>query len=98
MRCDDIYGFGQITEAVISPDGGTAAYVRKNANRALDRYELELHLVPRSKGAGFCGSLGAGLHGAAWAPDGRMLAAVERRAGEPAAAVVIVSAADGSRR
>jgi dipeptidyl aminopeptidase/acylaminoacyl peptidase len=98
MRCDDIYGFGQITEAVISPDGGAAAYVRRTANRALDRYDVELHLVPRLQGAGFRGSLGAGLHGAAWAPDGRMLAAVEHRAGEPAAAVVIVSAADGSRR
>jgi dipeptidyl aminopeptidase/acylaminoacyl peptidase len=98
MRCDDIFGFGQITEAAISPDGGAVAFVRKTANRALDRYDVELHLVPRSQGAGFGGSLGAGLHGAAWAPDGRALAAVEHRAGEPAAAVVIVSAADGSRR
>src|ERR1700691_5965292 len=98
MRCDDIFGFGQITEAAISPDGGAVAFVRKTANRALDRYDVELHLVQRSQGAGFGGSLGAGLHGAAWAAAGGMLPAVDRRAGGPAAAVVIVSAADGSRR
>ena len=98
MRSDDIFGFGQITEAAISPDGGCVAFVRKTANRALDRYDVDLRLVPCAAGAGFSGSLGAGLHGAAWSPDGRMLAAVERRTGGPASAVVTVSAADGSRR
>jgi dipeptidyl aminopeptidase/acylaminoacyl peptidase len=94
MRCDDIFGFGQITEAVISPDGDSVAFVRRTANRALDRYDVELHAA----GTGFTGSLGAGLHGAAWSPDGRMLAAVESRAGEPTSAVVTVSAAGGTQR
>jgi dipeptidyl aminopeptidase/acylaminoacyl peptidase len=100
MRCDDIFGFGQITEAVISPDGDAVAFVQKTANRRLDRYDVELCLarVPGAAGSGFTGSLGPGLHGAAWAPGGRTLAAVERRPGAPAASVVIASGVDGSRR
>jgi dipeptidyl aminopeptidase/acylaminoacyl peptidase len=100
MRCIDIFGFGQITEAVISPGGDAVAFVRKTADRELDGYDLELCLirVPDTPGLGFSGCLGHGLHGAAWAPDGRMLAAVERRHGEPAASVVLASAIDGSKR
>jgi dipeptidyl aminopeptidase/acylaminoacyl peptidase len=100
MRCTDIFGFSQITEAVISPGGDAVAFVRKTADRELDGYDLELCLtrVPDTPGRGFSGSVGHGLHGAAWAPDGRMLAAVERRHGEPAASVVLASAIDGTKR
>jgi dipeptidyl aminopeptidase/acylaminoacyl peptidase len=99
MRCTDIFGFSQITEAVISPAADAVAFVRKTADRELDCYDLELCLtrVPGAPGRGFSGSAGHGLHGAAWSPDGRMLAAVERRHGAPAASVVLVSALDGAR-
>jgi dipeptidyl aminopeptidase/acylaminoacyl peptidase len=100
MRCIDIFGFSQITEAVISPGGDAVAFVRRTADREMDGYDLELCLtrVPDTPGRGFTGCLAHGLVGAAWAPDGRTLAAVERRHGEPAASVVLASAIDGSKR
>jgi dipeptidyl aminopeptidase/acylaminoacyl peptidase len=100
MRCSDIFGFTQIADAAISPAGDAVAFVRRTANADLDGYEWEL-LVARLPGMdypGVAGSLGTGLRKPAWAPDGRRLAALERRRGESTASVVVVSAVDGTRR
>jgi dipeptidyl aminopeptidase/acylaminoacyl peptidase len=100
MKCSDIFGFAQITEAVISPAGDAVAYVQRTADSVADRYQLELRLacIPGRPGPGPTRSLGADLYGPVWAPDGCRLAAVEQPRGEPSAAVVIVSVADGVRR
>jgi dipeptidyl aminopeptidase/acylaminoacyl peptidase len=100
VKCSDIFGFAQITEAVISPLGDAAAFVQRTADSVADRYQLELRLarLPGTPGAGPARSLGSDLHGPAWAPDGRRLAAVEQRHGEPSGAVVVISPADGTRR
>jgi dipeptidyl aminopeptidase/acylaminoacyl peptidase len=100
MRCADIFGFAQITDAVISPAADAVAFTRRTADRESDRYGWEL-LVTRLPGGAqpvVAGSLGTGLRSPAWAPDGRRLAAVEHHPGDAASSIVIISAADGARR
>jgi dipeptidyl aminopeptidase/acylaminoacyl peptidase len=100
MKCSDIFGFTQITEAVISPGGDAVAFVQRTADSVADRYQLELRLarLPGRPGQAPTGSLGRDLHGPAWGPDGRRLAAVEQHHGEPEGAVVVISPADGTRQ
>jgi dipeptidyl aminopeptidase/acylaminoacyl peptidase len=100
VRCSDIFEFSRIVETAISPAGDAVAYVQRTASRVSGAYEWELRLaaVPGAAGSGNGKLAGPDLHSPAWAPDGRMLAAAEYRDGEPSAAVVLVSAADGSKR
>lgn len=100
MHCHDIFGFTQIAEATISPRGDAVAFVRRTANRRLDSYERELRIAQTPAGSGSAGwrSAGTGLRSPAWAPDGRSLAAVERRPGEVTDSLVIVSAVDDTIR
>lgn len=100
MQCNDIYAFSQIAEAAISPRGDAIAFVQRIANRGLDSYEWELRIaqVPGVSGSGGRRSAGKGLRSPAWAPDGRSLAAVERRPGEVTDSLVIVSAVDDRSR
>lgn len=100
MKCTDIFGFSQLTDAVISPAGDAVAFVQRTADRESDSYACELR-VAHVQGAlqpGASRSLGTGMACPAWAPDGRRLAAVEYRAGEPTASVVSVSTTDGAKR
>ena len=100
MRCGDIFGFAQIPDAVISPAGDAVAFTRRTADRESDRYRWELLVtgIPGGAEPAVARSLGADLRSPVWAPDGRRLAAVERRPGDLASSIVIVSAADGARR
>jgi dipeptidyl aminopeptidase/acylaminoacyl peptidase len=100
LRCGDIFRFAQIAEAVVSPGGDAVALVKRTAKPASDRYEFELQVapVPGVPWSGISGFIADGLRYVAWAPDGRELAAAEQAAGESEAAVVIVSALDGTRR
>jgi len=100
MRCADIFGFTQLTDAVISPEGDAVAFVQRAADRESDIYVSELRVahVQGELRRGASRSLGADLTCPAWAPGSRTLAAVERRPGEPTASLVSVSAADGVRR
>jgi dipeptidyl aminopeptidase/acylaminoacyl peptidase len=100
MQCSDIYGYSEIGEAAISPRGDAVAFVQRIANRGLDSYDCELRIapVPGVSGSGGCRSAGKGLHSPAWAPDGRSVAAVERRPGEVTDSLVIVTAVDGTSR
>ena len=100
MRCSDIFGFTQITEAAISPAGDAVAFVQRSASSELDSYDWELRLagVPGLPHLGVSGPVATGLRSPVWAPEGRRLAAVEYRNGEPTASVVIVSAVDGTRQ
>jgi dipeptidyl aminopeptidase/acylaminoacyl peptidase len=99
MKCGDIFGFKMITETAISPAGDAVAYVQRTAHRELDTYQSELLLarVPGMPNTSTCGSVGAGLHSPAWAPDGRRIAAVEHHPGDTTDSLVIVSARDGSK-
>src|SRR5579872_5205227 len=100
MRCDDIFGFAQIADAVISPAADAIAFTRRTADRESDRYVWELLVTSLPGGAQpvVAGSLGTGLRSPAWAPDGRRLAAIEHRSGDAASSIVIISAADGARQ
>ena len=100
MKCSDIFGFTQIAEAVVSPDGSAVAYVTRTADLASDSYKFELHVapVPGMPWPGISGQVGGGLRFPAWAPHGREFAVAEQAAGESQASVVIVSAGDGTRR
>jgi dipeptidyl aminopeptidase/acylaminoacyl peptidase len=100
MRCDDIFGFAQMTDAVISPAGDAVAFTRRTADRESDRYGWELLVtrIPVGAEPAVTRSLGADLRSPGWEPDGRRLAAVEHRSGNVASSVVIISVADGARR
>jgi dipeptidyl aminopeptidase/acylaminoacyl peptidase len=100
VRCSDIFGFSRIVETAISPSGDAVAYVQRNAISRLGIYDWELRLTSASDpvGSSMTRTVGADLHGPAWAPDGRMLAVAEYRDGEPNTSIVLVSAVDGSKR
>jgi dipeptidyl aminopeptidase/acylaminoacyl peptidase len=100
MRCSDIFGFSQITHAVISPAGDAVAFTRRTADRESDRYgwELLVTTIPGGARPVVTVSLGADLRSPAWAPDGRRLAAIEHRPGDAPSSIVIITAADGARR
>lgn len=96
MRCSDIFGFAQITDAVVSPAGDAVAYTRRTADRELDRYGWELLVTTVQSGA--VTSLGADLRSPAWAPDGRRLAAIQHHPRDAKSSIIICSAAGEALR
>src|SRR3954463_7026837 len=75
LRIDDLYSIPAVSDPVLSPDGGTVAYVVTVPDRDDDGYRSQVWTVA-TDGAAPPRALTPGPHDTSprWAPDGRTLA------------------------
>lgn len=101
LAVEDVLDIAVISDAEISPDGTTVAYVVKRAERERNTYTSAIYLAPVD-GTGADASpqrFTAGQHqdtSPRWSPDGRQLAFVSDRSGTPQ--LYVMNVAGGEAR
>ncbi len=85
ITIEDLYQFKQVSHPRISPDGQRVAFVVTTIDQGKQEYRSSIWIVSTDGGEAkrFTGGT-ANAHSPSWSPDGRWLAFVTNREGEPA--------------
>ena len=85
ITIEDLYQFKQVSNPRISPDGQRVAFVVTTIDQGKQEYRSSIWIVSTDGGEAkrFTGGT-ANAHSPSWSPDGRWLAFVTNREGEPA--------------
>ena len=82
LTFDDLWRIPQPHDPQLSPDGGSVAYVLRQADRETDDYMARVWTVEVASGRVRPLTDGPADGSPRWSPDGRLLAFVSRRAGD----------------
>ena len=85
ITIEDLYQFKQVSNPRISPDGQRVAFVVTTIDQGKQEYRSSIWIVSTDGGEAKRFTVGtANAHSPSWSPDGRWLAFVTNREGEPA--------------